>query len=176
MLKNISIRFDPIEDRMTLRMVVQSGSDAPQEHWLHLTRRLCGVWRQDLQAMVDLSAQAPERLDAPAKASISQAHHQAMARQAQVRTEPAPSPADGPTPQPVLVTRIVCGRRKADGRWLMRFERRDLPSLSLVLSSQTLHALIDALTRRIQSASWALPSLPFEQKALEQPSAATHLH
>lgn len=175
MLKNISIRYDPTEDRMVVRLVVQSASEAAEEHWLHVTRRVCAAWRQDLQAMVDLSAQAPERLDAAVRASVSQAHHQAMASQAKARTEPVASqPAS--LVQPALVTHIVCGRRRSDGRWLMRFERRDLPSLSLVLSGQTLHALVDAVSRRIRTAAWGLAALPVEQPTTAPPAAGSALH
>lgn len=176
MLQNISVRFDPVEDRLVLRLVLKAEGQAPQEHWLHLTRRLWTGWRQDLQAMVDLSAQAPERLDPAAKASISKGHHEAMTRQASVRTGPAATPALTLQAGPVLVTKIVCGRRRTDGRWLISFERRRLPALGLVLSGQTLHGLVDALTRRVQAADWGLAPMPVESTADDVPAHGLQWH
>lgn len=161
MLRNISVRYDPVEDRLLLRLTLQTD-DHPVEHWLHLTRRVCAGLRRDLQAMVDLSAELPERMDRAAKAAVSSAHHQAMAAQVPHRTEPAAA-APAPTEPPVLVTRVVCGRRRDDGRWVVRFERRDLAPLALVLSNPTLHALVDALGKRVAVAEWALPALPVER-------------
>ena len=47
MLTNLRLRFDPVEDRLTLRLTVQQANDTPVDHLLHLTRRVCAVWRQD---------------------------------------------------------------------------------------------------------------------------------
>lgn len=161
MLQNISVRFDPVEDRLVLKLILKAAGQHSQEHWLHLTRRTCAHWRQDLQAMVDLSAQAPERLDPAAKRDISSGHHQAMASQAKMRSE---SVLDGAPPAhaPLLVMKITCGRRRSDQRWVITFERRHLPALGLILSDQTMHALGRAVTRHIQAAAWALPPIPME--------------
>lgn len=173
MLQNISVRYDPVEDRLLLRLTLRVDGQ-PVEHWLHLTRRLCISLRQDLQAMVDLSADLPERLDRGARAVVSAAHHQAVASQVPTRTEAA---ADAPTPAdpPVLVTQVVCGRRRGDGRWVVQFHRRGLAPLALVLSNPTLHALVDALSRRVAVAQWALPALPLERTA-PQPGTGGALH
>ena len=77
MLKNLSRRFDALEDRILLRLVSDEG-----EQQLQLTRRVCARWRQDLQQLVATSAQAPARLDAVAQTHLAAAHHQAMAAQA----------------------------------------------------------------------------------------------
>lgn len=169
MLQNISVRYDPIEDRLVLRLALRTP-EGPQEHGLLLTRRLCAVWRQDLQAMVDLSADLPARLDKTAKAVVSAAHHQAVASQVPVRTEPAPPPEQRPT-DAHLVTHITCGRRRNDGRWVVKFDLRQRPPLALVLSTPTLHALVDALSRRVQIAGWALPSIASEKQVPDRPPA-----
>lgn len=175
MLTNLRLRFDAVEDRLTLRLTVQQANDNPVDHVLHLTRRVCAIWRQDLQAMIDLSAQAPSATAPATKAAISNAHHEAMASQAKVRTEVV-EPEVAPNVTPVLVTRIVCGRRRKDGSWILRFERRDLPALSLQLSPATLHGLADAVARRVSAAGWGLAALPHEAKVAEPASAGTHLH
>lgn len=173
MLLNISVRYDPLEDRLLLRLTLRVDGQ-PVEHWLHLTRRICIALRRDLQAMVDLSAELPERLDKGARAVVSAAHHQAVSSQVPTRTEAADE-APAPEQPPALVTKVVCGRRRADARWVVQFERRGQPPLALVLSNPTLHALVDALSRRVAVAHWALPELPLERTA-PQPGVGGALH
>lgn len=175
MLQNISLRYDPVEDRLVLRLTLKSEAGAPVEHWLHLTRRVCAAWRQDLQAMVDLSARLPERMDRAARAAVSSAHHHALSAQVPTRTEPPPPASAEPAVTPLLVTGIVCGRRRSDGRWVVRFELRGRSPLGLVLSDPTLHAVVDAVSRRIQSAAWSLPAIAAERTAPERsPDAPLH--
>lgn len=177
MLKHLSLRFDPTEDRLLLKLTLQGPGGEEQTELLHLTRRLCAEWRQDLQAMVDLSAQAPDRLDPAARAAVTQAHHQAVASQARTRTEPARAMEEPEAlTRPALVTKIICGRRRTDAKWVLNFKRRGQPDLGLILASQTLHALVDAVNRRVQSAQWGLSELPVEHRVAPQTGPASGLH
>ena len=174
MLKNISVRFDPVEDRLALRLQMNTA-EGEAEHCLHLTRRLCASWRQDLQLMVDMSAELPARLDQAAKAVVSAAHHQVMSSQVPVHTEPAPAQPPKAQARPVLVTKVTCGRRRKDGRWVLQFELAEKPTLALLLSTPTLHALVDAVSRRVQVASWNLPAVASERKPADRsPDAPLH--
>lgn len=166
MLQNISVRYDPVEDRLVLRLTLKTESGT-SEHWLQMTRRLCAVWRQDLQAMVDMSAELPARMDKAAKAVVSAANHQVLSSQVPVRTEAAPKPEI--EVQAHLVTQVTCGRRRSDGRWVLKFELRHRAPLALVLSNPTLHALVDAVSRRVQVAGWALAPLASERPPVERP-------
>lgn len=174
MLKNISVRFDPLEDRLVLRLLLKTA-EVEVEHCLHLTRRLCAGWRQDLQAMVDLSAELPARMDQAAKAVVSAAHHQVMSSQVPTHIEPAPARPDPADIKPVLVSKVTCGRRRQDSRWVVQFEFAEKPPLGLLLSTPTLHALVDAVSRRVQVASWNLPPMATERKPADRaPDAPLH--
>lgn len=174
MLESIALRYDPVEDRL-LMCIRAADERGEREHWLQLTRRVCAVWRGDLQAMIDLSAQAPQQLRPEAKVAVSAAHHRAMAGQAPVQSRPAAAGPPAPSDM-ALVTRVVCGRRRGDGRWVLRFELRGSASLSLVLDDRTLHGLAAALSKRIRAAGWALPALPCESAAAPGPEVATAMH
>jgi hypothetical protein len=207
MLKNIGVAYDPVEDRIVLRLTLQADEEgeavpaaqgihdaqvgepdgaqgvtqraaeagiATVEHALHLTRRVCAALRPDLQAMLDLSAELPAHMDRAAKAAVSSAHHQAMASQVPMRTEPAPGPPPARA-RPRLVRQAVCGRRRSDRRWVLRFEFEEGQPLSMLLSGTTLHALAGALAKRVQAAQWGLPPLPHERQSADPPRA-TGLH
>jgi hypothetical protein len=175
LLQNIGLRFDEPEDRLLLTVSSTSEQGLPIEHRLHLTRRVCGLWRPDLQAMVDLSAQLPDAMAPAAKAAVSNAHHQAMAAQTAVRVERVPA-TDPEQCRPLLVSRIECGRRRADGRWVLRFETLNNAPLSLFLSDRTLHGLVQALSMRLKATGWNLPALPTESPmaARVRPDAGLH--
>lgn len=177
MLKNLNLRFDPVEDRLLLRLHLIGAGGLESVHALHLTRRLCAAWRGDLQAMLDASAGPPAHLGQGAKAAVSKAHHQAMSAQAVARTEPAAPPGDDPVKEtPQLVTAVACGRRVSDSRWIVRFTLKNQTSIGLVLTAQTLHALVDALSRRVQVAQWALNPIAMESKDAAPPTLAKEFH
>ena len=72
---------------MLLQVIEQRpGGDA--DHWLHLTRRMCAKWRQEMQGLLEMSAdtvmaQPTRKLPANARAAVSAAHHQDVVRQVQ---------------------------------------------------------------------------------------------
>lgn len=172
MLQDISVRYDPEEDRLVLRLTLLADQQTIT-HWLHLTRRTCSALRKDLQALVDLSAEVPQRLDAVTRQELSNSHHQALASQVPRRVEPAS--AQPPPERPKLVSKAQCGRRRADGRWVLKFETVEQQGLALVLSKPTLHALVDALNKRVTAADWGLSTLPVEQ-ALTASEPRSSLH
>lgn len=175
MLENLSLRYDPVEDRIVLCIRVRIAGEPVQLHWLHLTRRLCVAWRRDLQAMVDQSAQVPARLDAPARVALSAAHHEAMHPKALTRQEaPTEKPADNQ--RYLLATQVHCGRRRSDGRWMLGFDCRDHPRLTLFVGSAVLHGLVEALSRQVAKAGWALEPQASERAIPASPAAASQLH
>ncbi len=173
MLKDISVRFDPVEDRLLLRLGLRAPS-GNVDHWLHLTRRICTTWRGDLQAMLDLSADLPQRLDPNVRAMVSAANHQALAKQVPARLEATPGPPESVTP--TLVTGVECGRRRSDGRWVFKFMLRDKASITVVLSGPTLHAFVAAVSDRVQGAAWGLAPMATERAQAAQSQPSTPLH
>lgn len=172
MLQSVALRYDPQHDR--LLMCIRSGGESgSRAHWMHLTRRVCAQWRQDLQLMIDRSAQTPPTLAPAAQAAVSAAHHQAMVGQAPLRAEPVAEPAPADPQAVALVTRITCGQRRDDGRWVVGFVLHDGANLTLVLDSPTLHGLAAALSQRVQAADWALPALPSEAQTQPKPVTAS---
>jgi hypothetical protein len=58
---------------------------------------------------------------------------------------------------------------------VLKFETVSGQGLALVLSKPTLHALVDALNKRVLAADWALASLPVEQApSTREPRSSLH--
>lgn len=171
MLRQIQLRYDPEEDRLVLWL--HSGTvDAPLSQVLHITRKVWVASRQDVQAMVDVSAQAPEQAAAPVRRQISQAHHQALRAQADVQSDQPVPP--GPKETVRLVRRLRCGRRRSDGKWMIEFGFAD-DHMTLWLRDSTLHALAAAFAEQEARARWGLPPLALAVREPVQ-STVSHLH
>ena len=169
MLRNIRIRYDPEEDRLILGLAVVEH-DVAREHTLSVTRRVWLRARQDLQAMLDLSAEAPAQMDPSHRQMLSTAHHQAMAAQVPMHAEAALPQA--PLAWPDLVLAVECGRRRDDRKWVLTFKLKGKEDLRLVLTDRTMHAMVGGLFRRESVTGWNLPALPAAtpQQPPEQPA------
>lgn len=168
MLKNIRIRWDPIEDRLILRLTSHiEGKDS--DHWLQVTRRVAAGWRQDLEKLVHLSAQVPERFDPYVKATLAASHHQAVAQQAPMRVEPPDvTEVQGPT---ALVTLVRCGRHNKTQDWIQQFDLRTGATLTLNMTDTTLHGFVTALDNQLTQAQWGI--VPAAPHAPENTASAT---
>jgi hypothetical protein len=170
MLKRIVLRYDPVEDRILVRLVTDQT-----QHGVLLTRRLATRWRHDLDVVIERSAQLPERLDPVARATIAQAHHQAMAAQAQLRAERRDEVPPMPMrPVPELAVGVACGQRRSDGRWLIRFTFAQDRECTVALSPESLHGLVEVLDIQMRKAGWLPP--PSAPATPLPPTSANPLH
>jgi hypothetical protein len=161
MLKSWQIRFDAEEDRLLMVLLAADAAGQELRYQLAVTRRVCSQWLGQLRTLVQWSAQVPPQASAMQQQHIAQTHHQALAKQATFTKSPNPSAtAAAPASATWLVTRIVCGQRKDDGRWALRFESREGEPLDLTLSSPTLHGTIELLRRQLALSQWGLAALP----------------
>lgn len=161
MLRQIRIRYDPVEDRLLLSLVVDAKT-----HHLLLTRRVWAVARQALQHLLDLSAEVPDSLPRVVRNNLSAANHQATV--ALTPTEREPAQSHGAPNGAVLVSGLKFGQRKPPAMdfsgvrrsWILQFDVQGQPSLRLNLNDRTLHALVGGLLQREETAEWCLPPLP----------------
>lgn len=175
MSASLAVRYDSVEDRLLLTHTRLSAENVPIRSVLHVTRRVCADWRRDMQLMATMSAQAPATLSIAARAALSAAHHQAMVRQSSLRAAPAVDSAPIPTSS-VLVLQVCCGRRRGDGRWVMRFDLSEGSKLHLTLSTEALHGVIEAVARQIARTSWHLAPLPLEAEPPDSTTAEMRWH
>lgn len=169
MLRQIRVRYDPLEDRLLLTFEV-----GEQAHHLLLTRRVWARTRLALQQLLDLSAQAPVGLPATLRSSLSAANHQAMAALTPAAREAVA--AHGAPPGAALVTGIGFGERRprpgaaGQSAWILRFDLHGQPGLRLDVNDKTLHALVGVLLQREETARWGLPALPARSAQMAEPT------
>ncbi len=152
MLREISVGYDPAEDRIHLQLRCCEG-DTDVAHRLLLTRRLCLPLRVGLQDLVRRSAEVPESVAAPARQALQAGHHQARLQQTSMTSERRESITTGDSP-PRLVVRALCGTRRRDGKCVVRFECLAGEPLVVTLSDRTLHALAAGIDDRMRRAAW----------------------
>jgi hypothetical protein len=159
MLEKLTLRYDPAEDRLGLALHV-TGDAGPERRLLQLTRRTSVDWRADMAAMLRLAESEPQSAFAAQAAPVQRARSTGQAT-APAASEPSSPPALGAidTNTPVLVSRVRCARRRSDGRWLLKFQLRGRPTVSLTLSDKALQDLMAALQRQLALADWSLPPL-----------------
>lgn len=152
MLKQISVGYDPLEDRMHLQLRCQEG-EQEVDHRLLLTRRLCLPFHGGLVDLVRRTAQVPETVPEPTRRALEAGHHQARLQQTPMHRERRqPTPDTDPAPR--LVVRAACGHRRKDQRPVLRFEFKAGEPLAITLSERTLHALAASLEDRMRRAEW----------------------
>lgn len=170
MLREISVGYDPAEDRIHLQLRCCEG-DADVAHRLLLTRRLCLPFRAGLQELVRRLAQVPESAAAPVRQALEAGHHQARLQQTSMRREQRELVAPGESP-PRLVLRAVCGTRRSDGACVVRFECRSGEPVVVMLGERTLHALAAGIDNRMRGAGWIDEPAPATPGAV--PPAGLH--
>lgn len=176
MLGEISIGYDPVEDRLLLRFRSGAG-DGELLHRLLLTRRLSLSLRVGLRDLVRRSAQVPQTLSEPTRRVLEAGHHQARLKQTTMHTEQRRQVPDGGIASR-LVFKAVCGTRRRDSKAIVRFEFPIGEPLTIELSERTLHALAAGLDDRVRRAGWiAEADAPvIETSASPAPPLSTELH
>lgn len=174
MLNEISVGYDPAQDRIHLQLRCREG-DAEQVHRLLLTRRLCLPLRAGLQDLVSRSAQVPQAITPAARQQLVAGHHQARLQQTTLQLERRKAANRGDD-EPRLVLRAQCGTRRSDGQWVVRFECEAGEPLTITLGERTLHALAASIDDRMRRAAWVVePSLSSPQQAVaDKPPAGLH--
>lgn len=154
MLKSLRVRYDDREDR--LLVLVETGGPDGSLQAFHLTRRLCRAWSGVLAQKVATTAGIPASVPAPTRAALASGHHQALATQAKVATEPMQALA---VPKPMLVVAIETAADAVSGQWTIRLvtDARTLTTLSL--SAPTFHGFLEALNERLAQSQWDLPAI-----------------
>jgi hypothetical protein len=163
-LDRLKMTYLAAEDRLELCIFARAPAKV---HRLHLTRRLTRQWLDQLAQVVEVSAQVPAGANPSTRAAIAAMHHEAVAAKANFNPGSADAEleAQARTVPPALVTQVNCGYLRQEGRWVLRFGLGATDSVSLTLSTETLHGTVELLSRQLAATDWQLsppvsPSAP----------------
>lgn len=175
MLRDISLSYDPEEDRLRLR--IRSGSDDDMAvHRVALTRRVALAWRADLRVMQEAMAQLPAALPQPVRQEWVQGHQSALSEQLPRRKLP-PAPEDLDPSAYALALQVSCGRRRSDKRWVVTIRSRGVPTATLTLADNVTAALATMLEQRLAEARWlATPAAASNETKPAPASSSQPLH
>lgn len=154
MSSGISLRYDPIEDRLVLTCTTQDG--AAQE--LHLTRRFMRMFAKRLAAIAAQTAQAPAGVDRGQRENLAALHHDAQAGKVAIEKSETRSADAGV--RPLLVTGVRTGRLGGQReRWVVEFRGDGSKPVRLALSVRMMHGFIELLRRRLPATDWGIELL-----------------
>lgn len=167
-LHQLNIHFDPVEDRLLLRMSV-AGSAAPAEYRLWLTRRFVSLLWQSLHRALDNAISADQRVAPSGREAVRRFQQESALAQADFATPYAEQDAVTPLGErPVLVSRARIGRSPQGGQ-VIHLEAADGPALHINLNDQMMHAFMKLLADGARNAQWGL-HLPLSTEAGSAPA------
>ncbi len=172
-LHQLNIHFDPVEDRLLLRMSV-AGSAAPAEYRLWLTRRFVSLLWQSLHRTVDNAICADQRVTPAGREAVRRFQQETALAQADFATPYAEQDAVTPLGErPVLISRARIGRSPQGGS-VLYLEAAEGPTLHINLNDQMMHAFMKLLADGARNAQWGL-HLPFPEATDSAPAQGVRL-
>ena len=166
-LHQINIGFDPVEDRLLLKV----RGDDESEIRLWLTRRYVKLlWSVLQQALKTLSG-AVEQTTVEAQRAVMDFHQEQALAKSDFSTPWDDSATHTPLGEaPILVTQIQ--RRTAPGREMLRLSPADGPGIEIGCNPDTLHSISVAVADAARKAEWDLTFEASPETGIATPPAA----
>ena len=154
-LHQLNLHFDPVEDRILLRMTV-GAPEALSEFRIWLTRRFAALLWKSLQGAAAESVRADERIAPASRDAVLRFQQESALAQADFSTPF--SLGDVATPlgdAPILVSRARIARTPRGGH-VLSLQAADGPALQINMNDQLLHSFMKLLSEAAGKAQWGL--------------------
>lgn len=152
----IALRFDPVEDRLALRISSANG----EERIVHLTRRFTRLLATALERIAAETAGSPADSEAGQRSNLAALHHEAIAAQTRIEFRKARGSPQLRDQLPLLATGVRTGRKKSTPvRWMLELTCQGQRRIMLTLSTRMLHGFIDLLRRHLPETDWGIELL-----------------
>lgn len=152
-IKQINISFDPVEDRLLLRITTGNPNDL-DEYRIWLTRRLV----QEIWKLLDQSITAEIMMDPMVQQNSARALQEFQQASALAKADfatPFSSAVRTPLgPDPMLITRIQI--RKKQGGHLLTLQTVKGQAINLTLNAFLIYSFRELLADQILKAQWNL--------------------
>jgi hypothetical protein len=161
-LTQFNISFIPVEDRLLLRMAVDSGGSTV-EFRLWLTRRLVKMLLPILDKMLEADGQLQTRVPEESRKTVMEFQQQAALSKADFTTPYSPEEKGTPLgTAPLLISRIQAGKDK-NGRQVLVLKTPENEGININLNPHMIHSMKQLLIQGMQKAQWGLaPDTPVD--------------
>lgn len=154
-LHQLNLHFDPVEDRILLRMTVGTP-EVLSEFRIWLTRRFVALLWKSLQSAVAESVRADERIAPASRDAVLRFQQESALARADFSTPFAQGEAKTPLGDaPILVSKARIART-AQGARLMALEAAEGPAIQINMNDQLLHSFMKLLSDAARNAQWGL--------------------
>ncbi len=154
-LHQLNLQFDPVEDRILLRMTV-GAPEALSEFRLWLTRRFVALLWKSLRGAAAESVRADERIAPASREAVLRFQQESALAQADFSTPFTGDDAARPLGDaPILVSKARIARTPQGGPLLL-LEAAGGPALRINMNDGLLHSFMKLLTDAAQKAQWGL--------------------
>lgn len=160
----INISFNPLEDRLLLRLASQKD-DCPIEYRLWLTRRYVKLLLPVLDKMLESEEKILTQVFERDRKTVLEFQKQAALSQTDFKTPYSDEAKETPLgSEPLLVSRIHAGKSQ-NGRPVLSLKTGDNKGISLGMDSRMIHSMKQLLIQGIRKAEWdILPDLMDQNK------------
>jgi hypothetical protein len=171
-LKQLNITFNPVEDRLLLRMT--SGKpDSLAEFQIWLTRRFVRVLWNTLEKVLEKVASTDTRVTADSRNAVMQFQQQAALAKADFSTPYGSQGAAKPLgEQPLLISKMQV-RTGPEGKPILILQTQDGKGVNMALSPHLVHSLRKLLADAVKKVEWDLPFSIYTE-ATEQEETTVH--
>lgn len=169
-LNQINITFNPLEDRLLMRMTTgSSDDDSLTEIRMWLTRRYTRLLWSVFEKILDESVSRYPQANSENKAAIRQLQQEADLTQADFKTPYQSAPVPTPLGEtPLLLSRIQV-RKDPDGSHVLNLGTEN-QGINIVLNTQLVHSLMKLLAETVEKAQWDLSLQPSPEADFSKPA------
>lgn len=156
-LKQLNITFNPVEDRLLLRMTTGTG-ESLTEFRIWLTRRFVRVLWKTLERVLEVTTTTDTRVAPDSRNAVLQFQQEAALARTDFST-PYHGSQSAATPlgdQPVLVSKIKVGKGPA-GKPILAMQAQDGKGINMAMTPQLVHSLRKLLVDAVRKVEWDLP-------------------
>lgn len=154
-LTQFNISFNPVEDRLLLRMATDSG-ESLVEFRLWLTRRLVKLLLPILDKMLETDGQLLTRVPEENRKTVLEFQQQAALSKADFSTPYSSEKKDTPLGmEPLLISRIQAGKDK-NGRQVLSLKTPENKGINIGLNHHMIHSMKQLIVQGTEKAQWDL--------------------
>ena len=164
----IRLEFNPVEDRLLLRISVREGSKSCVEYRLWISRRFAYIFLQAIDKLIEDELAADMQVSSEAREAMKKFQKEAALAKADFSTSYGSNGADCKLfdEQPLLVVTLNI-TKKAKGKFTLSLLDKNNAGIHLTADLDLIHTLQKMLMDAVSNAGWNKPLFKVEESEPE---------